>query len=83
LTLHWELLRWAGRSIPVAWLLWAAVWVVLALRAKPAVRREGLGSRLAFSLRVALSMLLLLRRSGHSTRPRRLEIASAAWPSGL
>jgi protein-S-isoprenylcysteine O-methyltransferase Ste14 len=60
LTLHWELLRWAGRSIAAAWLLWGVVWVVLALRAKPAVRREGLGSRLAFTLPVALSMLLLL-----------------------
>ncbi|HTW71050.1 MAG TPA: isoprenylcysteine carboxylmethyltransferase family protein [Acetobacteraceae bacterium] len=60
MTPHWELLRWAGRSIPVAWLLWVVVWVVLALRAKPAVRREGVRSRLAFSLPVALSMLLLL-----------------------
>jgi protein-S-isoprenylcysteine O-methyltransferase Ste14 len=60
LTLHWELLRWARRSIPIAWLLWGVVWAVLALWAKPAVRSEGLGSRLAFTLPVALSMLLLL-----------------------
>jgi protein-S-isoprenylcysteine O-methyltransferase Ste14 len=60
LTLHWELLRWAGRSIAFAWLLWAVVWVVMALRTKPTLRREGFGSGLAFRVPIVLSMLLLL-----------------------
>ena len=60
MTLHWEVLRWAGRSIAVVWLLWGVVWVVLALRAKPTVRSEGVGSRLTFTLPIVLSMLLLL-----------------------
>ena len=60
MTLHWDLLRWAGRSIAFAWVLWVLVWIVMALRTKPTVRREGPGSGLAFRLPVALSMLLLL-----------------------
>jgi protein-S-isoprenylcysteine O-methyltransferase Ste14 len=60
LTLHWELLRWAARGIPIAWVLWGVLWVVMALRAKPVARTEGLGSRLAFTLPIALSMLVLL-----------------------
>jgi len=59
-TLHWELLLWAWRSITVAWVLWVLVWIVLALRAKPTLRREGLRSGLAFRLPVALSILLLM-----------------------
>ena len=78
MTLHWDLLRWAGQSIAVAWVLWVVVWIVMALRAKPAVRREGFASRLAFTLPVALSMfLLLLAKRSHPGMA--LQTAGPPW----
>ena len=58
--LHWEILRWAGRTIAVAWVLWVVVWLLLALRTKPVLRRESTGSRAVYMLPIAASMLLLL-----------------------
>jgi protein-S-isoprenylcysteine O-methyltransferase Ste14 len=58
--------------------LWGVLWAVLALRAKPTLRREAIGSRLAFSLPVAVSMLLLLvaRRTPMGTA---LQAAGPPW----
>lgn len=58
--LHWEILRWAGRSILIAWVLWVVVWVIAALWTKPVLRYESAGSRAAYLLPIAVSMVLLV-----------------------
>jgi protein-S-isoprenylcysteine O-methyltransferase Ste14 len=58
--LHWEILRWAGRGIFVAWLLWGVVWLIMALRTKPVLRYETVGSRAGYILPILASMVLLL-----------------------
>lgn len=57
---HSEILRWAGRSIFICWILWILVWVIAALRTKPALRHASTGSRVCYFLPIVASIILLL-----------------------
>ncbi|HTW75985.1 MAG TPA: isoprenylcysteine carboxylmethyltransferase family protein [Steroidobacteraceae bacterium] len=78
-----QLLRWAGASITVLWLSWIFIWLVAALRAKPAAQRQSLGSRALDRVLILAAVILLLL--GRTTRPGRVFLAAApaaAWLYG-
>jgi protein-S-isoprenylcysteine O-methyltransferase Ste14 len=45
--------------IPALWLIWLAAWAVAAFRTKQTVRRESMGSRLAYSILLIAGGLML------------------------
>jgi protein-S-isoprenylcysteine O-methyltransferase Ste14 len=55
---HWEILRWAGLGIPIAWALWVLIWLITGLRTKPTIRQESAATRFAYLLPIFASILL-------------------------
>jgi protein-S-isoprenylcysteine O-methyltransferase Ste14 len=62
--LRYEMLRWAGISIPALWLVWMLVWIAAARTAKPIVQQVPAQSRMPYRLLSALSLILFLLARG-------------------